>query len=64
MPESGAVPIWALALVWPTLGTVILIAWLLRRARGSTLKLSGFGVTLEVHDVVIKPDSETKPEEK
>lgn len=43
-------PAWPLLLVWPVLATVLLAVWLLTRGRSSSLRVSGFGVTLELSD--------------
>lgn len=50
-------PVWLIVLLWPTLVSVLLLAWLLRRSRGSKLSLSGFGVKLEITD---KPENDSR----
>lgn len=57
MIDLSHVPFWVVLILWPSLAAALLLAWLLRRARGSKLNLSGFGIKLEITDVPRDGDS-------
>lgn len=50
MSDLSQIPFWVIAIVWPLLAVICFLGWIFRRASGSTLRLKGFGVELEIKD--------------